>query len=150
HLTGNVSYDPDNHDLMVRLREEKVDKIADDIPPQQIEAGHEEGDLLLLGWGSTYGVIESVTRQLLDEGHKVAHAHLRYIRPFPHNLGDLLKRYRKVVVPEINRGQLARVLRAEFLLPVVQFNRVRGVPISHKELYAFAKQQLAEMADVEV
>ncbi len=150
HLTGNVSYDPDNHELMVRLREEKVDKIADDIPLQQLEAGHEEGDLLLLGWGSTWGVIESVTRQLLDEGYRVAHAHLRYIRPFPRNLGELLQRYRKVVVPEINRGQLARVLRAEFLLPVVQFNRVRGVPISHNELYAFAKQQLTEMADVTV
>ncbi len=150
HLTGNVSYDPDNHELMVRLREEKVDKIAGFIPEQTIEAGHEEGDLLLLGWGSTWGVIESVTRRLLDEGHKVAHAHLRYLRPFPRNLGELLQRYRKVVVPEINRGQLARVLRAEFLLPVVSFNRVRGVPISHNELYAFAKQQLAEMADVTV
>lgn len=147
HLTGNVSYDPDNHELMVQLRQQKVDKLAEFIPLQALEAGPEEGELLLLGWGSTFGVIESVTRRLLDEGYKVAHAHLRYLRPFPCNLGELLRRYRKVVVPEINCGQLARVLRAEFLVPIVSFNRVRGVPIAFNELYAFAKQQLQQTAE---
>ncbi len=150
HLTGNVSYDPDNHERMVQLRQQKVDKLADYLPPQQLEAGPEEGELLLLGWGSTFGVIESVTRQLLDEGYKVAHAHLRYLKPFPRNLGEMLQRYRKVVVPEINCGQLAHVLRAEFLVPIVSFNRVRGVPISFNELYAFAKQQLQQRAKASI
>ncbi len=148
HLTGDVSYDPDNHNLMVRLREEKVQRIAQFIPEQQITSGVEQGELLLLGWGSTFGVLESVTRTLLAEGHRVGHVHLRYLNPMPRNLGELMRRYDKVLVPELNRGQLAQLLRAKYLLPIVSFNSVRGVPISHNELLAFAREQLRQDAQV--
>ncbi|GAB4405726.1 MAG: 2-oxoacid:acceptor oxidoreductase subunit alpha [Bacteroidia bacterium] len=142
--TGNVSYDPANHQRMIELREAKVDRIADFIPEQTIEVGPDAGDLLVLGWGSTYGVIRSTVRELADEGMAVAHAHLRYIRPLPRNLGDLLRRYRRVLVPELNRGQLARVIRDTYLIPVEQYNKVQGVPISKTELRAQIEQVLRQ------
>ncbi|MEZ4824774.1 MAG: 2-oxoacid:acceptor oxidoreductase subunit alpha [Bacteroidia bacterium] len=139
--TGNVSYDPQNHEYMVKTREAKVEKIADFIPLQQLEAGPEKGKVLVLGWGSTYGVAKSVTTELLFEGYSVAHAHLRYLRPFPRNLGEILRNYEKVIIPEINNGQLSRVIRDKFLLPVVQYNKIQGVPITHSELKDFVLTQ---------
>ncbi len=141
-VTGNVSYDPANHEHMVKTREAKVEKIAECIPEQKLESGQTGGDLLLLGWGSTYGVCEAAAERLREVGYKVAHAQLRYIKPFPRNLGELLKQFDKVIVPEINNGQLARVLRDKFLLPVIQYNKIQGMPISTEELFDFALHQL--------
>ncbi|MCB0568448.1 MAG: hypothetical protein KDC66_01730, partial [Phaeodactylibacter sp.] len=141
--TGNVSYDPANHEYMVKIRQAKVDKIADFIPEQELAIGPGEGELLFLGWGSTFGLIKSVAKDLLAEGVAVAHAHLRYLRPFPHNLGRLLQQYDKVIVPEINNGQLSRVIRDEFLREVIPYNKIQGVPITKAELKGFALQVLS-------
>jgi 2-oxoglutarate/2-oxoacid ferredoxin oxidoreductase subunit alpha len=138
--TGDVSYEPANHEYMVKIREAKVETIADYIPPLEIESGVEKGDLLILGWGSTYGVIESATLQLLSEGYRVAHAHLRYIRPLPRNLGEILRNYDRVLIPEINNGQLSKIIRDKFLIPVLQYNKIQGVPITIAELTDFVKQ----------
>jgi len=143
--TGNVSYDPANHEYMVKTREAKVEKIADFIPEQKITMGVEKGDLLILGWGSTYGVIESVTKELSTEGLQVGHTHLRYIRPFPKNLGEILKNYKKVMIPEINNGQLSKVIRDHFLIEVIQFNKIQGVPIMKAELKYAVKEVLENM-----
>ena len=140
--TGNVSYDPANHEYMTKVREAKVEMIADHIPEQGLESGEEGGDMLILGWGSTYGVIQSVTTTLLAEGHSVAHAHLRYIRPFPRNLGDLMKGYKKVLIPEINTGQLAKLIRDKYLIDVVQYNKIQGTPIAKSELLHAARELL--------
>ncbi len=136
-VTGNISYDAANHEHMVKTRERKVEMIADYIPAQHIESGHESGDVLLLGWGSTFGVCESVTHSLTELGYKVGHAHLRYLRPFPANLEELMKRFHTVVIPEINNGQLVKVIRDKFLLPAVPFNKIQGTPIAHEELFDF-------------
>lgn len=140
--TGNVSYDPKNHEYMVKTREAKVEKIADFVPLQGLEAGPEKGKVLLLGWGSTYGVIKSVTKELLDEGYSVAHAHIRYMRPFPRNLGDILRNYDTIIIPEINNGQLSKVIRDKYLIDAVQFNKIQGIPITNAELKDFVIQQL--------
>ncbi|MCB0518079.1 MAG: 2-oxoacid:acceptor oxidoreductase subunit alpha [Saprospiraceae bacterium] len=137
-VTGNVSYDPANHEHMVKTREAKVELIAEHIPEQKMEAGSDHGDLLILGWGSTYGVCQAVTRGLMEVGYKVGHAHLRYLRPFPRNLGELMSRFEKVMIPEINNGQLAKIIRDKYLLPVVQYNKIQGTPITNEELYDFA------------
>jgi 2-oxoglutarate ferredoxin oxidoreductase subunit alpha len=142
-VTGDVSYEPDNHEHMVRTREAKVEKIADHIPLQKIEAGHDSGDLLILGWGSTYGVCVSVTRRLMEVGYRVGHAHVRYLRPFPRNLGELLRKFDKVLIPEINAGQLAKVIRDKYLIEVVQYNKIQGTPIADEELYDFAINLMA-------
>jgi len=134
-VTGNISYDAANHEHMVKTREAKVEMIAQHVPEQKIEAGHESGDLLILGWGSTYGVCEAVTRGLVEMGYQVGHAHLRYLRPFPRNLGDLMKKFKTVLIPEINNGQLAKVIRDQYLVPVKQFNKIQGTPITNEELY---------------
>ncbi len=140
--TGNVSYDPANHEYMVKIRQAKVDKIADFIPLQALDNGPEQGDLLIVGWGSTYGAIKSATRDLLKEGYQVAHAHIRYLRPFPKNLSDLFKNYKKILVPEINNGQLSKIIREEFLIEVEQYNKIQGVPITKGELITVVKQLL--------
>lgn len=140
--TGNVSYDPANHEYMVKIREAKVEKIADFIPEQKISTGPESGDVLILGWGSTYGVIQAATSQLLKEGHSVAHAHIRYIKPFPRNLKTVLKNYKKVIVPEINNGQLSKLIREKYLLDVIPYNKIQGVPIANSELKDFVMQVL--------
>ena len=140
--TGNVSYDPANHEYMTKIREAKVEKIAEFIPEQEIQSGPDSGDLLILGWGSTYGVIEAVTRELLAEGKSVSHAHLRYIRPFPRNLETLLGQFKKVLIPEINNGQLSKLIREKFLIEVLQYNKIQGVPISQSELKGFVNQIL--------
>jgi len=140
--TGNVNYEPDNHEFMIKTRQAKVDKIADYIPMQQLNLGAEEGDLLVLGWGSTSGVITTVVQQLIKDGHKVSHCHLRYINPFPKNLGDILKRFKKVIIPEINNGQLITIIRSEFLVDAKGYNKMKGVPITHAELEGFLLEQL--------
>jgi len=137
--TGNVSYDSENHHFMVKTRAAKVEKIADFIPNQHIELGPEQGDVLILGWGSTYGVIKSVVSSLLEEGQAVSHAHLRWMNPFPKNLGTLLSRFEKVIIPEINNGQLCKLIRDKYLIDTVDFNSIKGVPIAKKELYEFIK-----------
>ncbi len=138
--TGNVSYDPANHEYMVKIREAKVEKIADFIPLQEIDNGPEKGDLLVLGWGSTYGAIKAAVRDLLIEGYSVAHAHLRYLRPFPKNLGELLQQYEQILIPEINNGQLCRIIRDHYLIPVQQFNKIQGTPITKAEMIAVIKR----------
>ena len=142
NITGNVSYDPENHQLMVKIRQEKVDKIAFNIPEQQLDNGPEEGDVLVLGWGSTYGVIKTAVAELLKEGHSVAHAHLRYLRPFPRNLGDMIKNYKKVLIPEINNGQLIKIVRDQFLVDAKGYNKIMGIPITKAELVEAIKAQL--------
>ncbi|MBK8471257.1 MAG: 2-oxoacid:acceptor oxidoreductase subunit alpha [Sphingobacteriales bacterium] len=132
--TGNISYSPANHEYMVKVREAKIAGIADDIAPQTLTEGVENGDLLILGWGSTYGAIRSAVRDLIAEGHSVAHAHLRHLRPLPRNLGDLLRQYRRVLIPEINNGQLVKVIREQYLLPAVPFNKIQGLPITSAEI----------------
>jgi len=143
-ITGNVSYDPDNHEHMVKTRQAKVDLIAHSIPEQEITQGETEGDVLVLGWGSTHGVITTTVQQLIAAGHKVSHVHLRYIRPFPRNLGTILKNFRKVVVPEINNGQLVKIIRSEFLVDAIPFNKIKGTPITHNELSGFILSQLGQ------
>ena len=110
-VTGNISYDPDNHQHMVKTRQAKVDRIADYIPDQKIDNGPSKGKVLVLGWGSTFGAIKSAVTELLSQGHSVSHAHLRYLRPFPKNLGDILKNFETVLIPEINNGQLIKIIR---------------------------------------
>jgi len=134
NITGNVSYDPENHQLMVKIRQEKVDRIADFIPLQQLDAGPEKGKVLVLGWGSTYGGIKSAVAELLAEGYAVAHAHLRYLRPFPKNLGEMLAKFDTVLVPEINNGQLVKIIRDEFLVDAKAYNKIKGTPITRFEL----------------
>ncbi|MCB0583967.1 MAG: hypothetical protein KDD06_01350, partial [Phaeodactylibacter sp.] len=140
--TGEVSYDPANHEYMVKVREAKVEAIADFIPEQELSIGPEKGQALFLGWGSTYGVIKSVAQSLLEEGYEVAHAHLRHLRPFPRNLGAMLDNYDKIIIPEINNGQLSKVIREKFLKEVISYNKIQGVPITKAELSDFAKQVL--------
>lgn len=141
-ITGNVSYDPENHQFMILTREAKVNKIADHIPQQELDAGPESGDVLVLGWGSTYGAIKSAVAELLNEGASVAHAHIRYLRPFPSNLGDIIKNYKKVLIPEINNGQLIKIIRDKYLVDAVGYNKIKGVPITRTELVKAIKELL--------
>jgi 2-oxoglutarate ferredoxin oxidoreductase subunit alpha len=133
HIDGNISYDPDNHDFMVKLRIAKIERIADDIPLQTIE-GDAEGDLLIVGWGSTYGAIKTAVTGARSRGLSVSHLHLRYLNPFPKNLGELLYKFKKVIVPEINNGQLIQLLRSKYLIPATGFNKVRGLPLRAEEI----------------
>jgi 2-oxoglutarate ferredoxin oxidoreductase subunit alpha len=132
--TGNVSYDPENHDLMVRLRARKVAGIAADIPELEVSDPGGDARTLVVGWGSTYGAIGAAARRVRATGRKVATAHLRYLNPFPRNTGQVLHRYEKVLVPEVNLGQLRMLLRAQFLVDVVGYNKVRGRPFRAAEL----------------
>ena len=134
NITGNVSYDPENHQLMVKIRQEKVDKIADYIPDQQLDSGPEKGKVLVLGWGSTYGSIKSAVAEIQAEGHAVSHAHIKYLRPFPKNLGNIIKNFDKVLIPEINNGQLIKIIREQFLVDAKGYNKIMGVPITKGEL----------------
>jgi 2-oxoglutarate ferredoxin oxidoreductase subunit alpha len=133
-VTGNVSYDPDNHQHMVKTRQAKVDKIADYIPLQQLDSGPEKGKLLVVGWGSTYGAIKSAVRELQNEGYAVSHAHVRYLRPFPKNLGEILHNFEMVLIPEINNGQLVKIIRDQFFVDAKAYNKIMGVPITKTEL----------------
>ena len=127
-LTGDVSYDPENHETMVRLREEKIQKIAEDVEPAMVE-GAQEGDLLVVGWGGTYGAIKQGVAAHTANGQKVGHLHLRWLNPLPRGLEDIFKRYKKVLVCELNRGQLWRHLRAECLVPAEKYTKVQGLPL---------------------
>lgn len=133
-LTGNISYDSDNHQHMVKIRQAKVDKIADYIPLQKIDTGAEKGKVLVLGWGSTYGAIKSAVLTLQAQGKSISHAHLRYIRPFPKNLGEILNNFEKVIVPEINNGQLVKIIRDQYLIDAIPYNKIMGIPITKTEL----------------
>lgn len=141
-ITGNISYDSDNHEKMVKIRQAKVDQLAFDIPEQKLDSGAESGKVLVIGWGSTYGAIKSAVTELQGQGHAVSHAHLRYVRPFPRNLGDIIKRFDKVVVPEINNGQLIRILRDQYFVDAIPYNKIKGVPITKTELVAELKKHL--------
>lgn len=141
NITGNVNYEAENHQLMVKLRQEKVDKIAEYIPDQQLDSGPDKGKILVLGWGSTYGAIKSAVAELQAQGHAVSHAHLRYIRPFPKNLGQILKNFDQVLIPEINNGQLVKIIRDAYLVDAKAYNKIMGVPITKTELVL----QLEEM-----
>ncbi len=139
---GNVSYDPENHHRMVLLRAEKIARIANDIPELDV-FGPPRGDLLILGWGSTYGAIRSAVERLQAEGHAVGHAHLRHLNPFPRNLGDVLGAYRQVLVPELNLGQLLMLIRARYLIDALGYGRVRGKPFRIAEIVSEAERLLA-------
>ncbi len=139
-ITGNISYDPENHQHMVKTREEKIEKIADYIPLQILDSGPEEGDVLVLGWGSTYGAIKSAVLELQAAGVKVAHAHLRYVRPFPRNLGEMLSKYKHVLIPELNNGQLIKIIRDKYLVDAIPYNKIKGVPITRTELVTAIKE----------
>ncbi len=142
NITGNVSYDPENHQLMVKIRQEKVDKIADYIPEQQIDTGEATGKVLVLGWGSTYGAIKSAVTELHTAGFAVSHAHIRYLRPFPKNLGDILKNFDTVLIPEINNGQLIKIIRDVYFVDAKGYHKIMGVPITKTELVEEIKKYL--------
>ena len=133
-VTGSISYDPDNHDLMTRLRAAKVAAIANDIPLLDVDDPDGDADVLVLGWGSTYGPIGAAVKRVRREGHKVASAHLHHLNPFPRNTGEVLRGYDKVLIPEMNLGQLLQLVRAEFLVDAIGYNRVRGAPFKATEL----------------
>ncbi|MBO0799607.1 MAG: 2-oxoglutarate ferredoxin oxidoreductase subunit alpha, partial [Blastocatellia bacterium] len=139
--TGNVSYDPENHDFMVRLRAEKIQRMQQDIPELEV-FGAPAGKVLVLGWGSTYGSITTAVEQLLEKGHSVSSAHLRYLNPFPKNLGDVLRGFETVIIPELNLGQLALLVRAKFLVDAVSFTKVKGKPFKVTELVGKIKEYL--------
>jgi 2-oxoglutarate ferredoxin oxidoreductase subunit alpha len=140
-VTGNISYDPDNHDHMVRTRAEKVRRVGQEIPPLSIN-GPATGEVLVVGWGGTYGAITAAVEEAQAEGKAVASVHLRYLNPLPPDLGHILRQYRRVLVPEINSGQLVRILRAEYLVDAVGFNRVRGLPLASQEIFEAINQLL--------
>jgi 2-oxoglutarate ferredoxin oxidoreductase subunit alpha len=140
-VTGNVSYDPANHEHMVRLRAEKVERIADDLPPIEV-FGDPEGKVLVVGWGSTYGSITSAVERLRAQGKSVSSIHLRYLNPFQHDLGEILSRFERVLVPEMNLGQLALLLRARYLVDAITYAKVQGRPFKIAEITARIEQLL--------
>jgi 2-oxoglutarate ferredoxin oxidoreductase subunit alpha len=135
HLSGNISYDPDNHDFMIKMRAAKVERVVQDIPDCVVE-GPDSGELLLLAWGGTYGSVKSAVTSARTRGLSVSHLHLRHLNPFPKNLGDVLKRFKRILVPEINGGQLLQLIRAKYLIDAKGFNRVKGLPLHSEELEA--------------
>jgi 2-oxoglutarate/2-oxoacid ferredoxin oxidoreductase subunit alpha len=141
NITGNVNYEPDNHDFMVRLRAEKIQRMQQDIPPIEI-FGAPEGKVLVLGWGSTYGAITTAVEYMREQGHSVSSAHLRHLNPFPSNLGEVLKGFETVIVPELNLGQLCMLIRAKFLVDAVNFSQVRGKPFKVSSLVNKIKEYL--------
>jgi 2-oxoglutarate ferredoxin oxidoreductase subunit alpha len=142
-LTGNISYDPDNHERMTRLRQAKVDGIAADIAPLEVDDPGGDAELLVLGWGSTAGTIRAAAGRVRDTGRTVAVAHLRWLNPFPANTGEVLGAYRRVLVPEINSGQLAMLVRAKYLVDARSFSKMQGLPIFGDEL----EHSIVEMLD---
>jgi 2-oxoglutarate ferredoxin oxidoreductase subunit alpha len=132
--TGDISYDPENHERMTHVRRDKIDRIAEDIPALEVDDPDGDADVLVLGWGSTFGTIRAAARRVRNSGHKVATAHLMHLSPFPANIGDVLGRYGKVLVPELNLGQLSMLLRAKFLIDVRAYSKVQGQPIFAEEL----------------
>jgi 2-oxoglutarate ferredoxin oxidoreductase subunit alpha len=143
NITGNISYDAENHELMVKLRQEKVDLVANYIPEQTIDNGADSGDLLILGWGGTYGALKTATSLLIEEGYKVSHAHVRYMSPFPKNLGELMSKFKTVVVPELNNGQLVKIIRDKYFVDAIPYNKIQGQPFMSHEVVAKIKEILA-------
>jgi 2-oxoglutarate ferredoxin oxidoreductase subunit alpha len=127
---------------MVKIRQEKIDKIAEYIPEQKIDSGPEKGQVLVLGWGSTYGAIKSSVSLLQQEGYAISHAHLRYLRPFPKNLGDILKNFEQVLIPEINNGQLIKIIRDQYFIDAKGYHKIMGIPITKTELIIKLKEML--------
>jgi 2-oxoglutarate ferredoxin oxidoreductase subunit alpha len=140
-VTGNVSYDPANHEHMVRTRAKKIANIANEIPLLEVD-GPPEGDLLVLGWGGTYGALKTAVNRAQRKGHKVAHAHFRYLNPMPRNTGEVIKRFRKVLVPELNCGQLRMLIRSEFLVDAVGLNKIQGKPFLVSEVESKIEEML--------
>ena len=139
--TGNVSYDALNHEIMTRLRSEKINNIQYFIPDAKPDSGEENAAIAVLGWGSTYGAIKTAVKELLQEGLSVAHIHLRYIHPFPKNLGELLLGYDKVLIPEMNMGQLLQLIKAAYLIPATGLSKVQGLPFTTNEI----KEKIIEL-----
>ena len=131
--TGNVSYDPMNHETMVKLRAEKVQRIADELPPVAVD-GEKEGDLVIVGWGSTYGAIRTAVTKVRARGMKVSHVHLKYLNPMQKNVGEVLGKFKKVLVPEMNLGQLSGVLRMRYLIPTIPLDKIQGLPFKSIEI----------------
>jgi 2-oxoglutarate ferredoxin oxidoreductase subunit alpha len=142
--TGNVSYDPDNHQKMTNIRRDKRDNVKYNIPEQAVDQGSESGETLVVGWGGTYGSIRTVVHQLRKEGHDVSHAHVKYICPFPKNFEDLLRGYDRIIVPEINDGQLVRLIRSEYNIPAIAINKVKGRPFGVSELKSAIESKISE------
>jgi 2-oxoglutarate ferredoxin oxidoreductase subunit alpha len=134
HESGNISYDPDNHEFMVKLRAEKVEKIAEHLPASILDQGVEGAEMLIVGWGSTYGTIKTAVEELIAEGYSVAHLHLRYLNPLPRDVERIIKASAKVLVPELNNGQLLKILRDRYLVPAVGFNKIKGLPFTVAEI----------------
>ncbi len=144
--TGNISYDPANHQKMTELRREKVERVARSIAPQRVSCGEDHGALAVVGWGSTFGAIDQAVRLARKEGIRVSHIHLRHLFPFPANLGELLGGFERILVPELNTGQLATLLRDRYLLPVRQLNKVAGQPFKVREVLTAIHEALATSA----
>lgn len=141
-ITGNISYDPENHQRMTFLRAEKVRKIADFIPEQSLDRGEPDAELCLLSWGSTFGAVKTAVKELTDEGHSVAHIHVKYLNPFPKNLGELLRGFKRVMVPELNQGQLVKIVRSEFLIDARPLTKIKGLPFTASEVKEAALKTL--------
>ncbi len=133
HITGNINYEPENHEFMVKMRNNKVEGIADDIPLAKVD-GDEKGDLLVIGWGGTYGAIRTAVESQRRAGKSVSHLHLKHLNPFPRNLGEILMNFKNVLIAEINLGQLSKMIRAKYLVPALSYNRVLGLPFNATEL----------------
>ena len=142
HDTGDISYDPENHARMTEARAAKIAGIANHIPLQKPELGPESGPMVVVGWGSTYGPIYQGVRRAREEGYDVAHIHLRYLSPFPRNLGDLLRKYERILVPEMNSGQLVTLLRSEYLIPGESLAKVKGQPFKIAEIHAAIRERM--------
>lgn len=139
HETGNISYDPENHEFMVKLRAEKVARIADYLPLQKLDNGPEKGKLLVLGWGSTYGSIKTAVKMALSQGYSVAHAQVRYLNPFPKNLGEVINNYENILIPEMNNGQLVRLIRDQYGVDAKGLNKIKGIPFTSDEIFESIK-----------
>lgn len=137
--TGNVSYDPQNHEHMIKTRTEKIQRLSDSIPPLQV-FGKEEGDILVVGWGGTYGAITSGVEQMQKDGISISSIHIRYLNPFPKNLEEILRSFDTVIVPELNQGQLASILRSRFLINAKSINKMQGQPFKVQEIIDGIKQ----------
>jgi 2-oxoglutarate ferredoxin oxidoreductase subunit alpha len=142
--TGHISYDPDNHQKMTDVRAAKIAGVANDVPLQTVTQGDEAGDLAVVGWGSTYGAIQEAVRALRAEGRRVSHVHVRYLSPFPRNLGEVLARFPRLLVPELNAGQLVAMLRARYLVPAVGLNKVAGRPFRVAEVVDAVRAHLED------
>ena len=143
HITGNVSYDFENHQLMTVLRKERVDRVAQFVPPQEVE-GDDSGELLLLGWGGTYGSIHTAMMRAREKGQSVSAAHLRHLHPMPSNLGEVLKNFKRVLVPELNMGQLRLLIRGKYLVDARGLNKMQGKPFLVEELEQAIDLMLAD------